>query len=723
MNRKERRRTAKLGPKGATAPLQPASRHGHQPLLAQAIRLHQAGRLAEAEALYREVLATAPGEPEALHFLGLIAHQRGEPQKAVELIERAIAGAGGIAAYHSNLGEAYRALGRGEEAIRCYRRALALTPDLWAARFGLGTALLDAKSYRESAAEFAAVLAADLADVEAHLNLGNALVELERVEEAIDHYQRALALKPDYAEAHLNLGLAQKGKGETRAALASLARAVELAPQLAEAHFQLGVMLAALERHDDARRALEAALALRPDMADALFELGDVLRIQHKAEEAIACFERALALEPAALAPLLGIGNARLDQGRFEEARVWFGKAIERDPKAADAHFHIGISLQQQGRFEEAFVWHQKAVGLEPDHAAAHYHLAMNRKHESRDDQLRQIERALDLPKLSADQRIALSFALAKIHDDMGDYDAAFRHYRAGNDLKKASSLYQADATTAYVDRVIATFGAEFFARMDRADSQSELPVFIVGMPRSGTTLVEQILASHPQVHGAGELDYMRQITQLLPERLAPDLIGGQQPFPECAAKIDASLAERIAEEHLQHLRGHSAAALRITDKTPNNFLRLGLIVLLFPKARIIHCQRDPLDTCLSCYFLRFGQGQAFAYDLIDLGRYYRDCARLMEHWRQVLPSPILDVPYEALVTDQEGWSRKLIGFLGLDWDDRCLAFYRNERQVKTASFWQVRQPVYASSVGRWRRYAKHLGPLFAALGIAAPEG
>jgi len=264
---------------------------------------------------------------------------------------------------------------------------------------------------------------------------------------------------------------------------------------------------------------------------------------------------------------------------------------------------------------------------------------------------------------------------------------------------------------------VIATFGAEFFARTDRAGSQSELPVFIVGMPRSGTTLVEQILASHPMVHGAGELDYMRRIMQTLPERL-----GVQRPIPECAANIDTALAERIAEEHLQHLREHSASALRITDKTPSNFLRLGLIALLFPKARIIHCQRDPLDTCLSCYFLRFGQGQAFAYDLDDLGRYYRDCARLMEHWRRVLPSPLLEVPYEALVADQEGWSRRLIAFLGLDWDDRCLAFYRSERQVKTASVWQVRQPVYASSIGRWRRYAKHLGPLFAALGIEPPK-
>ena len=311
---------------------------------------------------------------------------------------------------------------------------------------------------------------------------------------------------------------------------------------------------------------------------------------------------------------------------------------------------------------------------------------------------------------------------VAAAYDDAGDYDVAFGHYKAGNDLKKAASLYQADATSTYVDRVIATFGTEFFARMDRAGSQPELPVFIVGMPRSGTTLVEQILASHPQVHGAGELDYMRQITQALPERLAPDSVGGQQTFPECAAKIDTALAERIAEEHLQHLREHSASALRITDKTPSNFLRLGLIALLFPKARIIHCQRDPLDTCLSCYFLRFGQGQAFAYDLDDLGRYYRDYARLMEHWRRVLPSPLLEVPYEALVADQEGWSRRLIAFLGLDWDDRCLAFYRSERQVKTASVWQVRQPVYASSIGRWRRYAKHLGPLFAALGIEPPK-
>ena len=271
---------------------------------------------------------------------------------------------------------------------------------------------------------------------------------------------------------------------------------------------------------------------------------------------------------------------------------------------------------------------------------------------------------------------------------------------------------------TAYVDRVIATFTPELLAEKVEFGNPSELPVFIVGMPRSGTSLVEQIAASHPDVYGAGELDDMRRIAVALSARL-----GTSETYPEVVRRLDPITTRAIAEEHLAQLRTHSAAAARITDKLPINFHRLGLAAILFPRARLIHCMRDPLDTCVSCYFQEFAHGQPFAYDLGYLGRFYRDYERLMAHWHRVLPGKILDIPYEALIADQEGWSRKLIDFLGLPWDDRCLAFYKKERLVRTASFWQVRQPIYASSVGRWRHYAKHLRPLFEGLEMAPPAG
>ena len=721
MNRKERRSAEKGAARGSPSRAPASARPSAAPLnartlVAQAVQLHQLGRLAEAEALYRQALALDRDDPDAIHFLGLIAHQRGENARAIELLERAIAIDGRVANYHGNLGEAYRALGRLDEAVLSHRRALALRPELASARFGLGTALLNLKSYAEAATELGAALRLDPKDADAHLNLGIALFELGRAAEASAHYEEALRLRPDFAEAHLNLGIALLSTGELRKAHGALARAIQLSPQISEAHYQIGRVLAGLERYDEATLALKEATRLRSDLPNGHIELGHVLRLRHRTAEAIAAYEEARALDPRRPEPLIGIGLAHLEEGRFEEARRWFEAALEREPRSADAHFNMGLSYQLQGRFEEAVPWHEKAIALEPDHASAHYHLAMGRKAGASDARRHEIERVLAMTTLSIDQKSALNFALAKIHDDLGDYDAAFRCYKAGNDLRKSKLRYRPEDFTAYVDRMIATFAAGLFAEKAGMGSSSELPVFIVGMPRSGTTLVEQILASHPQVHGAGELDYMRQIAHTLPARL-----GSSEAFPECVRQLGAAAAKTIAEEHLERLASYASSAARITDKLPNNFFRLGLIALLFPKASIIHCVRDPLDTCLSCYFQEFAHGQPFACDLDHLGRYHRDYQRLMAHWHNVLPSPILDVPYEGLVADQEGWSRKLVDFLGLPWDERCLAFYEKERLVRTASFWQVRQPIYASSIGRWRHYAKHLAPLFNALEVEPP--
>jgi tetratricopeptide (TPR) repeat protein len=717
VNRKERRaaKTSDVRPAGARAPGGGASPLDPRALLRVALAAHQGGRLDEAEALYRRLLLAQPEEPDALHFLGVIAHQRGNPAEAIELISRAIARESGVAGYHSNLGEAHRALGQNEEAIRHYRRALALQPGALATRFGLGTALLDRGEPAAAAAEFEQVVRAEPRDAQARVNLANALLALDRREEAIQHYRAAIRAAPDYTEAAINLASVLIDEGALREAITLLADAVARRPDLAEAHYELGRALKLAERYEDATAELERAFALKPERAATPLLLAQILSAKHQNEEAIPWFERAAALAPDSIEPLIGRGLACLDMDRFEEALAWFEKALERQPASADAHFNIGLALQRQGRFEEAMGWHEKAIALDPACAPAHFHLALNRKHESVDDKVRGIERALAVPGLSYEQKAGLHFALAKAYDDIGDYDAAFAQYRAGNEERKRSVLFKPEDFTRYVDRMIAAFPKSLFARLAPVGSPSELPAFVLGMPRSGTTLVEQILASHPLVFGAGELDFMRQMTLAL----AP-AIGTDRPFPECIALLEPPLAAKLASEHVVRLQALAPEALRVTDKLPNNFQRLGLIALLFPNARIFHCRRDPLDTCLSCYFQEFAHGQPFSFDLGFLGRFYRDYERLMAHWRTVLPTPPLDVPYEALVADQEGWSRRLVAHIGLDWDERCLAFHRAERQVHTASFWQVRQPIYSSSIGRWRHYAKHLGPLFEALGLDA---
>jgi hypothetical protein len=294
---------------------------------------------------------------------------------------------------------------------------------------------------------------------------------------------------------------------------------------------------------------------------------------------------------------------------------------------------------------------------------------------------------------------------MAKFFDDVGDPDQAFTHYRRANELsKQVSPAYEAEQETRLSERICATFDRARLARHHPNASHSERPVFIVGMPRSGTSLVEQIIASHPLVTGAGELNFWSNaLLQALP--------------PEPEQDIDPGLIQLLGASYLTLLNDFSADSLRVIDKAPHNFRNIGLILSVFPNAKILHLQRNPIDTCLSIYFQDFTNAFSFANDLDNLVHYYRLYLRMMQHWRSVLPaSQMLDVPYEALVGDQEGWSRKIVSFLGLEWDSRCIEFQNTVRKVDTASQWQVRQGMYKTSLERWRKYEKHIGPLRALL-------
>jgi tetratricopeptide (TPR) repeat protein len=645
----------------------------------------------------------------------VIAHQKGDCVQAVDFFQQAIAISGRVAAYHGNLGNAYFETHRFSEAVDAYRRALALEPGLPLARFGLGLALLAQKSYPAAAKELEAAVKARPSHSDTHLNLGIALTELGRIDEAVGHCRRAVALSPEYAGGHLRLGIALRAKAELPEAYRHLARAVELNPKLAEAHYQLGLTYHALKCPDDALRALKQTLVLRPEMVEALEELGGVLTELQRFDEALGYYERALALAPRSSSLHRGIARALYFDGRFAEARASYARALELEPDSAQNYVEIGCTYQSEGRFEEAIAYQERAISVQPNNAEAHYRLAMMRPCGNTEARISQLEGVLALEGLEVEQRVPLHFALAKMYDGAGNHDAAFRCFKAGNDLRRLQHPYQAAEYTAFVDRVIAAFGKEIFADKEQIGSGSDRPVFVVGMMRSGTSLVEQILASHPQVHGHGELEFLREIVRMLPERLS-----ASDPYPECVASLDAMTARSLAEAHLARLERDAGEAIRSIDKMPHNFARLGLLTLLFPRAKLIHCMRDPLDVCVSCY-CQYDIIAPFAHDLESLGRFYRDYERLMEHWRETLPSPILDVPYEALVSDPEDWSRKLIEFLGLPWDQRCLSFYETERAVFTPSSWQVRQPIYTSSVRRWRHYEKHLGPLFNGLGIRPP--
>jgi tetratricopeptide (TPR) repeat protein len=507
-----------------------------------------------------------------------------------------------------------------------------------------------------------------------HDHLGQILSALGRLPEAIAAYQQAIELDSQHAIAHNNLGLAQYSAGRPAEAAACFHRAAQADPQFAEAYNNLGMTLVMLGQFEAASAACQRAIELRADFAAA-----------HN-----------------------NLGNAMFQQGRLAEAEACYRQAAALDPNYLEARWNLAGLLQQQGRFEESQQQYQNVLHISPENTAAPYGLSLLKQHTSADDEeIARLELQVAQPSLSAAARRPLHFALGKILDDCGRYDEAFGHFQQANALDRPE--FDRAAFEQYVTRLLDAFPAELHARRAKSsfsldDPKLDLPIWIVGMPRSGTSLVEQILATHPQVYGGGELADWNKIVADLPSRLDP-----ATPYPECVKQLDDQFLSDIAADYLQHLRRLAPEAERVTDKMPTNFMHLGLIALAFPHGRVIRCRRDPRDTCLSCYFQAFPTRPPFCNDLGDLAFYYGQYERVMAHWRRVLPFAMLDVQYEDLVQDQEQVSQQMVEFCGLDWDSRCLEFHKNPRTVQTSSSWQVRQPMYSRSIGRWKNYAKWL--------------
>jgi len=618
-----------------------------------------------------------------------------------------------------------------------------------AALFARGVAALQGQRFQEAEGLFRHVAALEPGHAEAHNWLGVACQQQGKGQEALWHLRKAAELAPDSPDFANNLGITELKLGDLDAAAAAFEKALALNPELAQARYNLGLVFQRQRKRAKAIACFRQAIALVPNYANAYLSLGNALSDAGLHDEAIAVLRRLVAFAPGVPAPLFNLAAALRAAQRFEEAAevarqilsldpnnvvahnimalfLWSARrhreaeaaarhAIALDPNLPDAHCTLGTVLTTLGRLDEARAHLEKALALEPNYPEAVYQLTLASKADSTPDLAARAEALLksDPPR---DQAAALRFALGKIYDDNGDYSRAFENYRAGNELLKREPAFDAANWAAYVDRMIAAFPPGFFAQRKSFGSDSRRPMFIVGMPRSGTTLVEQIIASHPRAAAGDELEIIPSLTGTLARRL-----GAAAPYPECVTAMDEDKARELTTEYLANLDAISATAERVTDKLPQNFRDLGFIALLFPQATFIHCRRDPVDTCLSCYFAKFDRHLAYTYDLESLGAYYREYRRLMAHWRQVLPVSILDVDYEELVENQEAVSRRIVAHCGLEWDDRCLDFHKTERPVLTASVWQVRQPLYKTAVARWRRYESFLGPLRAALEGIAP--
>lgn len=459
------------------------------------------------------------------------------------------------------------------------------------------------------------------------------------------------------------------------------------------------------------------------DPADAQrwFEAGNAAFRQGDIPQAAAAYERALALRPSHADAWLNLGATYRRQGRIEDAAACARRVLELRPDDPGALNNLANALNAQGRLQEAAGCYRRALELRPDDAEALYNLINQQSPndgspEAEADFALLSRQTAALERFTPGQQSALLFALGKALDGRGDPDAAFESLIRANALHRSGLRFDIAASERLAAAIARRFDPALFARLQGAGSPSERPVFIVGMPRSGTTLVEQIVSAHPSVHGSGEIGFLPALVSRL---RGPQGTG----FPAVASELSGGDLQGLARAYLGALDSLGQGKARITDKTIGNFELLGLVHLCLPNARIIHCRRDPRDVCVSCFSTRFSGGHDYAYDLHELGRYWRLYDGLMAHWRAVLPpGRILEVDYETLVEDLETSARRLVSHLGLPWDDACLRFYESTRDVATASFAQVRRPIYTASVGRWRRYAGRLGPLLDALGESSPR-
>jgi tetratricopeptide (TPR) repeat protein len=567
--------------------------------------------------------------------------------------------------------------------------------------------------FEKALASYDKALGLDPGFIEALNNRGVVLEAMNRLEEALASYDRALALSPDLAAVIRNRGNVMSTLDRTDEALANYDRALALDPDDADACNGRGNVLKKLHRIHEAEEMFHRAILLNPDHAQAHCNLGNVLIDLGKPDQAEANLRRAVALDPDFAIALHNLGTALIGLDRSDEAVAVIERAVALKPDLAGAHHNLGVALMELGRLSEARNAAERAVALAPRELSYLRQLGEVRRYVAGDRYFAALETlAADTAALSVDDQIILHFALAKAYADIARPEKEFRQLRAGNALKRAQIDYDEVAVLGEIDRTQQLFTSEFIRTSKGGGEPSPKPIFIIGMPRSGTTLVEQILASHPDVRGAGELTLF--------ERAMDDVRAAMleaPAYPEMALQISGKHFRELGARYLAGIELLAPAASHVTDKMPTNFLYAGLIHLALPHATIIHTVRDPVDTCISCFSRLFTEVNFQTYDLAELGRYYRHYKALMAHWHRVLPTArILDVSYEETVADLEGAARRILGHCGLPWNPRCLDFHLTERVVRTASATQVRQPIYTSSVGRWRAYESMLGPLLAEL-------
>ena len=533
--------------------------------------------------------------------------------------------------------------------------------------------------------------------------LGLTAAETRDLDLSILAFAKVVELKPNFGGAHNNLGIALKEKGELEEAIQAHKKALDIKPDYADAYYNMGIALREQGNLDEAIETYTKALSIKPDFADAFYNMGNAFKDQGKLEEAIEAYNNALSVKHDYADAFVNMGNVLTDQEKLKEALDAYKKALSTDPDNAKAYVYMGYVLEDQGKLEEAREAYNKALSIKPDNADAHHNLSYIKKYSLEDRQFLQVQELYKSGNLSDDNRCKLSFTLAKMYEDIGMLDQAFNHLFEGNALRKKLLKYSINQDIEIFTRLKETQPHLLRnSKQVKDGSIKPIPIFILGMPRSGTSLVEQIISSHANVVGAGELKYIAQFGKKLPL--------------DCKS-INIEAISEFRQRYLSELSRLSNGKHFVTDKMPHNFLFIPLICAAFPEAKIVHVQRNAAATCWSNYKYYFARdGLGYCYDLKDVVSYYALYSDLMTLWQSDYGDRIINLNYEKLTTNQESETRKLIDYLGLDWEEACLSPHKNKRIVKTASQQQVRQKVYQGSSEAWRKFEPYLNHAFNSL-------
>lgn len=661
---------------------------------------------------------TAPEFIEAAVY----AYKGNNPKVALQCLDRALSLEPENPYAHGYIGVVLRSIGKPDLAEKAYRKALELKSDHVESLNNLGNLLVGSKRFAEAQVHLTKAVELYPDFHQAHNTLGIACLKQNQIKKAMHHLGEALRLQPDFLTAIQNLGQAHLFLNQVDEAEEYLLKAKKLKADVVEVDLNLARVYLA---KNELKKAVNLVVPYAQESGEhgeipmALVLVAQVHERQKNYSKAKTAIRRAMKLgfNPPSLRAHLG---AMLVQqlSEYDEGVKLLENAIGQDTENSNAKCALAGAYVILGKLENAEALLMEVLADDPDHAHAYRQLAHIKKTDegeapSIDDLLKRIED----PELPLQQKIELSYGLADAYDHMGEYDKAFPYLKEANDLDAQDHPFDMERPRKAIAALKKIFTKEFFEERKDWGLQTDVPVFIVGMPRSGTTLTEQILASHPQVYGAGELKDIGEMKEVMRKEF-----GFDRHFPLSAPELSTEQVDQLAERHLFKLREMDPNAIRITDKMPFNYYALGLIHLLFPKAKLIHCKRNALDNCLSCYFLRFVDNMSFSTNLDQLGEIYRLQNEIMEHWKEVLPVSILEMQYEDTVADQETQTRRILEFCNLDWDDACMEFHKTERPVKTASNWQVRQPIYSTSDGRWKNYRDHLQPLMDSLGLDPAE-